>query len=142
MYVGCQNFGFTKMELEFLVRCTASRKTQAHALPSRSPACQHCSPTLLSRPAQTLNESRAAVTRHGVSHIDANHGLAKPLTLESLLEARQAAADHGVDLEMIHVLPGRAIIEARDPERDAEIAEFNRLIEIAGQAGLRGLNYR
>ena len=63
MYVGCQNFGFTQTELEFLVR-------------------------------------------HGVSHIDANHGLAKPLTLESLLEARQAAADRGVNLEMIHVLPG------------------------------------
>jgi hypothetical protein len=37
MYVGCQNFGYTATELDFLVR-------------------------------------------HGVSHIDANHGLAKPLT--------------------------------------------------------------
>ena len=76
-----------------------------------------------------------------MSHIDANHGLAKPLTLESLLEARQAAADRGVNLEMIHVLPSRAIILAQDPQRDIDIEEFNRWIEIAGKAGLRGLNY-
>ena len=42
---------------------------------------------------------------------------------------------------MIHVLPSRAIILAQDPQRDIDIAEFNRWIEIAGQAGLRGLNY-
>ena len=43
---------------------------------------------------------------------------------------------------MIHVLPSRAIILAQDPQRDADIEEFNRWIEIAGRAGLRGLNQR
>lgn len=42
---------------------------------------------------------------------------------------------------MIHVLPGRATILGKDPERDAEIEYFKTLVEIAGRSGLRGLNY-
>jgi mannonate dehydratase len=98
MHVGDQNFGVTKLELEFL-------------------------------------------TRHGVCHIDANRGLPKPLTLKAMIAHRAAAAEYGVSLEMIHVLPGRAVILGRDPERDVEIEEFKRKIEIAGRSGLRGLNY-
>jgi mannonate dehydratase len=81
------------------------------------------------------------LTRHGVTHVDANRGLPKPLTLEAMVAHRQAAADYGVNLEMIHVLPGRATILGQDPQRDVEIKEFKRLIEIAGRSGLRGLNY-
>eukprot|EP01046_Picozoa_sp_COSAG06_P089948 COSAG06_NODE_36300_length_449_cov_0.562857_1_plen_126_part_01 len=98
MYVGDQNFGVTKMELEFLAR-------------------------------------------HGVAHIDANRGLPEPITLEAMVAHRQAAAEYGINLEMIHVLPGRATILGQDPQRDVEIDEFKRLIEVAGRSGLRGLNY-
>ena len=66
-------------------------------------------------------------------------GLPKPLTLEAMIAHREKAAEYGINLEMIHVLPGRAVILGQDPERDAEIEEFKRLIEIAGRSGLRGL---
>ena len=65
-------------------------------------------------------------------------GLPKPLTLEAMIAHREKAAEYGINLEMIHVLPGRAVILGQ-PERDAEIEEFKRLIEIAGRSGLRGL---
>ena len=60
-------------------------------------------------------------------------------TTELLVELRERFDKHGINLEMIHVLPGRAVILGQDPERDAEIEEFKRLIEIAGRSGLRGL---
>ena len=66
-------------------------------------------------------------------------GLPKPLTLEAMIAHREKAAEYGINLEMIHVLPGRAVILGQDPERDVEIEEFKRLIEIAGRSGLRGL---
>ena len=59
-----------------------------------------------------------------------------------MIAHREAAAAYGINLEMIHVVPGRATILGQEgPERDAEIEEFKRLIEIAGRSGLRGLNY-
>eukprot|EP01048_Picozoa_sp_COSAG05_P020607 COSAG05_NODE_3545_length_1999_cov_1.900000_1_plen_276_part_00 len=79
------------------------------------------------------------LARHGVTHMDAQ--VPRPLTLKNLVNARRTAAAYGISLDMIHVLPSRAITEGRDPERDRDIVEFNRWIEIAGRAGLRGLNY-
>ena len=64
--------------------------------------------------------------------------LPSPLTLEAMVAHREKAAEYGINLEMIHVLPGRAVILGQ-PERDAEIEEFKSLIEIAGRSGLRGL---
>jgi D-mannonate dehydratase len=81
------------------------------------------------------------LARHGVTHIDANQGLPNPLTLEAMVAHREAAAEYGINLEMIHVLPGRATILGKDPERGVEIEYFKTLIEIAGRSGLRGLNY-
>ena len=79
------------------------------------------------------------LARHGVTHMDAR---VAPLTLPALLEARQAAAAHGISLDMVHVLPSRAITEGRDgEERERDIEEFCGWIEVAGRAGLRGLNY-
>ena len=56
------------------------------------------------------------LTRHGVCHIDANRGLPKPLTLEAMIAHRETAAAYGVQLEMIHVLPGRATILGKEPQ--------------------------
>jgi mannonate dehydratase len=60
---------------------------------------------------------------------------------QTLVQHREAAAAAGVSLEMIHFGLPRSIPLALDPQRDADLDAVCRIIENAGRAGLRGLNY-
>jgi mannonate dehydratase len=76
--------------------------------------------------------------RHGVTHMDATPD---DFELDTLQQHRDEAAAEGVRLEMIHVPIPKSIPLAQDPQRDRDIEELHRIIENAGKAGLRGLNY-
>jgi mannonate dehydratase len=76
--------------------------------------------------------------RHGVTHMD---GGLENTELETLVRHREAAAAADVSLEMIHIELPRSIPLALDPQRDADLDSVCRIIENAGRAGLRGLNY-
>ena len=78
------------------------------------------------------------LTRHGVTHMDTGLDAGD---LDELLRQRQAAADEGVELEMIHIPIAESITLALDPQRDRDIDDICHWIENAGKAGLRGLNY-
>ena len=78
------------------------------------------------------------LVRHGVTHMDAS---VENTDAETLVRHKEAAAAEGVDLEMIHIGIPRSIELAQDPQRDADIGKVCRMIENAGKAGLRGLNY-
>ncbi len=78
------------------------------------------------------------IRRHGVSHMDATPD---DLELETLQRHRDEAAAEGVSLEMVHIPIAKSITLAQDPQRDRDIEELQRIIENAGKAGLRGLNY-
>ena len=85
------------------------------------------------------------MVRHGVYHADMN---VDDMQLETLQAAVAMAAAYGVSLEMIHIEPyiagGRgmaAITAAEEPGREEGIQSILRMIENAGRAGIRGLNY-
>ena len=70
------------------------------------------------------------------------------MELETLKQAVATAASYGVSLEMIHIEPyiaggkGMAsITAAEEPGREESIQSILRMIENAGKAGIRGLNY-
>lgn len=83
--------------------------------------------------------------RHGVFHADMN---VDDMELTTLKQAVATAASYGVSLEMIHIEPyiaggnGMAAITAAvEPAREESIQSILRMIENAGRAGIRGLNY-
>jgi len=78
------------------------------------------------------------LVRHGVTHIDAS---AENTETETLIRHKEEAAEEGVSLEMIHIGLPRSITLAQDPQRERDIDTVCRIIEHAGKAGLRGLNY-
>ena len=78
------------------------------------------------------------LVRHGVTHMDASVENAE---VETLLRHREEAAQEGVSVEMIHIGLPKSITLAQDPQRDRDIDAICSIIENAGNAGLRGLNY-
>eukprot|EP01051_Picozoa_sp_SAG22_P010551 SAG22_NODE_956_length_6320_cov_2.476933_1_plen_102_part_00 len=83
------------------------------------------------------------MTRHGVFHADMN---VDNMELATLTAAVAFAKSFGVSLEMIHIEPyiagGRGMADitaAREPGREQAIQSIIRMIENAGQAGIRGL---
>ena len=78
------------------------------------------------------------LVRHGVTHID---GSVENTEVETLVRHKEEAAAEGVSLEMIHIGLPRSITLAQDPQREQDIDGVCRIIENAGKAGLRGLNY-
>ena len=76
--------------------------------------------------------------RYGVMHIDAS---VENTEAETLLRHREEAAKEGVSLEMIHINIPRSVTLAQDPQRDQDLDALCQVIENAGKAGLRGLNY-
>ena len=78
------------------------------------------------------------LVRHGVYHMDASLRDTEEATIA---RAREEAAAGGVSLEMIHINLPDSIPQARDPERDRDLDAVCGIIENAGRAGLRGLNY-
>jgi len=78
------------------------------------------------------------LVRHGVRNMDA---AVENTEAETLLRHKQEAAEEGVSLEMIHISLPRSITLAQDPQRHRDIDAVCRIIENAGKAGLRGLNY-
>jgi mannonate dehydratase len=78
------------------------------------------------------------LTRHGVTHMDTN---LDPKDPGSIVQRREEAAAEGVDLEMVHIPLANSIVRADDPQRDRDIDEVCRWIEVVGDAGLRGINY-
>jgi D-mannonate dehydratase len=98
--------------------------------------------------AQNMNltdKELSFLTRHGVFHADFN---VKDMSLPTLLAAKAKAAAWGVSLEMIHIDPyimdgaGTSFISAaQEPEREQSLVQMCEMIENAGLAGIRGLNY-
>lgn len=86
----------------------------------------------------TSKKEMEFLTRHGVTHLDAS----VPDTEEATLaKHKEEAAKYGVNVESIHFGLPRSIPLAKDPERDADIEKVCKIIENAGRAGLRALNY-
>jgi len=78
------------------------------------------------------------LARYGVTHMDAS---VENTEVKTLLRHKEEAAKEGVSLEMIHIGIPKSITLAQDPQRDYDIDAICRIIENAGKAGLRGLNY-
>ena len=78
------------------------------------------------------------LARHGVTHMDTTP---EDTETETLIRHKEAAAEAGVSLEMIHIGMPRSITLAQDPQRDEDIDAVCKIIENAAAAGLRGLNY-
>jgi len=78
------------------------------------------------------------LVRHGVTHIDAS---VENTEVETLMRHKEEAAAEEVSLEMIHIGLPRSITLAQDPQREKDIDAVCQIIENAGKAGLRGLNY-
>jgi mannonate dehydratase len=78
------------------------------------------------------------LTRHGVTHFDAT---VDGFEAETLARHREEAAEHGVELEMVHIPWQDSIGLDQDPERDRDIDKVCTWIENVSKAGLRGLNY-
>ena len=78
------------------------------------------------------------LVRYGVAHMDAS---VENTEVETLLRHKEEAAKEDVSLEMIHIGIPRSITLAQDPQRDRDLDSICKIIENAGKAGLRGLNY-
>ena len=77
------------------------------------------------------------LARHGVTHFDAT---VDGYDAASLKRHRGQAAEHGVELEMVHI-PIQASIGLAASERDQATDNVCEWIGNAAEAGLRGLNY-
>jgi mannonate dehydratase len=77
------------------------------------------------------------LTRHGVTHFDAT---VNGYDTDTLTRHKEEAAEHGVELEMVHI-PWQESIGLAGPDRDRDIDTVCGWIENAKKAGLRGLNY-
>ena len=86
----------------------------------------------------TSKQELQFLVRHGVTHMD---GSVENTEAETLLRHREEAAAEGVSFEMIHIGLPKSITLAQDPQRDRDIDSVCRIIENAGKAGIRGLNY-
>lgn len=78
------------------------------------------------------------LARHGVTHFDAT---VDGYDAETLTRHREEAAEHGVELEMVHIPWQDSIGLGQEPERERDIDNVCTWIENAAKAGLRGLNY-
>ena len=86
----------------------------------------------------TSKQELEFLVRFGVTHIDA---AVENTEVETLVRHREEAAAGGVSLEMIHIGLPESITLAQDPQRDRDLDGVCQIIENAGKAGLRGLNY-
>lgn len=100
--------------------------------------------------AQT-DEEMQVLAQLGIKHVDQTptEPWAKWSTA-MLLEMKERWAKHGISLEMIHIpLSSRsayqqeagAIFRKPTPERDRQIDRMKETVRMAGEAGIRGLNY-
>ena len=78
------------------------------------------------------------LVRHGVTHMDAS---VEDNEVETLSRHKEKAGQWGVSLEMIHIGLPSSITLAQDPQRDRDLEGICQIIENAGKAGIRGLNY-
>jgi len=78
------------------------------------------------------------LVRHGVTHMDAS---VEDNEVETLSRHKEKADQWGVSLEMIHIGLPSSITLAQDPQRDRDLEGICQIIENAGKAGIRGLNY-
>lgn len=85
----------------------------------------------------TSKKEMEFLVRHGVTHFDAT---VDGYDVDTLTQHREAAAEHGVELEMVHI-PFQDSIGLAAPDRDKAIDGVCGWIENAAKAGLRGLNY-
>lgn len=100
--------------------------------------------------AQT-DEEMQVLAQLGIKHVDQTptEPWAKWSTA-MLVEMKERWAKHGISLEMIHIpLSSRsayqqeagAIFRKPTPERDRQIDRMKETVRMAGEAGIRGLNY-
>ena len=78
------------------------------------------------------------LTRHGVTHLDAS---VPDKEVDTLMKHKEEAAKYGVNVESIHIGLPKSITMAQDPQRDEDLDKVCQMIENAGKAGLRALNY-
>ena len=100
--------------------------------------------------AQT-DEEMQVLAQLGIKHVDQTP--TEPWAKWStalLIEMKERWAKHGISLEMIHIpLSSRsayqqeagAIFRKPTPERDRQIDRMKETVRMAGEAGIRGLNY-
>ncbi|MFT5369852.1 MAG: mannonate dehydratase [Candidatus Latescibacterota bacterium] len=86
----------------------------------------------------TSQKEMEFLTRHGVTHLDAS---VPDTDVDTLVKHKEEAAKYGVNVESIHFGLPRSIPLAQDPKRDEDIDKVCKIIENAGRAGLRALNY-
>ena len=100
--------------------------------------------------AQT-DEEMQVLAQLGIKHVDQTP--TEPWqnwSTSMLIEMKERWAKHGISLEMIHIpLSSRsayqqeagAIFRKPTPERDRQIDRMKETVRMAGEAGIRGLNY-
>lgn len=97
------------------------------------------------------DEEMQVLAQLGIKHVDQTptEPWAKWSTA-MLIEMKERWAKHGISLEMIHIpLSSRsayqqeagAIFRKPTPERDRQIDRMKETVRMAGEAGIRGLNY-
>ena len=115
-------------------------KKNAHAQPKKK-ALMHVggdNHSLLRGTSSTSKENLEFKERHGVHHIDG--GSPKNWNVDEILEMKETCEKYNISLEMFHVGIPRSITLATS-ERDRDIDVLCKRIEVAGKAGIRGLNY-
>ena len=99
------------------------------------------------------DEDLAFLARHGVAHIDGGSPKYVPgvgWERDDVLRVIDRCDRHGIIVEMFHLPLTSAGIDSvamphillgKSPERDREIEDIVRIIELAAETGIRGLNY-
>lgn len=100
--------------------------------------------------AQT-DEEMQVLAQLGINHVDQTPTAPwKNWSTAMLVEMKERWAKHGISMEMIHIpLSARgafkdeagAIFRKPSPERDRQIDWMKETVRMAGEAGIRGLNY-
>lgn len=100
--------------------------------------------------AQT-DEEMQVLAQLGIKHVDQTPSEPwQNWSTSMLIEMKERWAKHGISLEMIHIpLSSRsayqqeagAIFRKPTPERDRQIDRMKETVRMAGEAGIRGLNY-
>ena len=97
------------------------------------------------------DEEIQVLSQHGVINVDQTPvGPWKDWTTDALVALKERWAKHGISLEMLHIPLGSrsaydneagAIFLKPSDERDRQIDWMKETVRMAGEAGIRGLNY-
>ena len=100
---------------------------------------------------EQTDEEMKVLSQLGIEHVDQTPST--PLgewSTEMLLQMKERWARHGISMEMIHIPLGSrsadqngagAVFLKPSDERDRQIDRLKEMVRMAGEAGIRGLNY-